>query len=138
MIQVNGKYNQAIIYTDVVDDDYVIGKSADVFGPKIFDVSENLKDAVAQVTVERAEDNQDDPLKTLKELFHDKAVAPVIQTAGQEYMGDLKKSEAKRLEKKLTEQGDQIIGKAYGHFQIEQARLENERQKQLEEAAEGQ
>lgn len=119
-----------------LDDDYVIGKSADVFGPKIFDVSENLKDAVAQVTVERAEDNQDDPLKTLKELFHDKAVAPVIQTAGQEYMGDLKKSEAKRLEKKLTEQGDQIIGKAYGHFQIEQARLENERQKQLEEAAE--
>ena len=114
-----------------LDENYVIGKSADVFGPKIYDVASDLKDAVAQVTVERAEDNQDDPLKTLKELFHDKAVAPVIQTAGQEYTGDLKKSEAKRLEKKLTEQGDQIIGKAYGNLKIEQAKLENERRKQL-------
>lgn len=116
-----------------LDDEFVIGKSADVFGPKIFgDITVKFEDAVAKVAV--GEQKRDDELEKLKAVFHASAVKPIIEQAEQKYVDDIKVSEKKRLERRLNDDADRRVEKSYGDFTIKNNRLEQQRKEQLEQA----
>lgn len=107
-------------------DDYVIGKSSEVFGDKIFsDVPEKLKSVIDDIQVAK-DDNETEPLDYLKSIFHSEAVGAVMETAQYGYGADLRSSDKKRLEKKLKADSDHIINKAYGDLSITNKKLEKE------------
>ena len=105
---------------------YVIGKSSEVFGDKIFsDVPEKLKSVIDDIQVAK-DDNETEPLDYLKSIFHSEAVGAVMETAQYGYGADLRSSDKKRLEKKLKADSDHIINKAYGDLSITNKKLEKE------------
>ena len=114
---------------------YVIGRSAEVFGDKIFsDIPQKLQSSIDDIYMGFKEDDKVDPLADLKKVFHEQAVKPLMDIAKNEYGKDLSASENKRLEKKIIDQADSIIGKAYGDFSIENKKLDLEREKLMETA----
>lgn len=116
-----------------LDDDYVIGQAADVFGPKIFDnVSDKFDEAIAKVDV--GDKGKDAELDKLKEIFCTMAVNPIMEKAEENYIDDIKASEKKRLERKLNEDAAKIIERSYGDFSIQKNKIEQQRKQQLEQA----
>lgn len=112
-----------------LSDDWVIGRTADVFGEKQYEnIGEKLRAEVDKIKPET-----DDALEKMKEAFHLHAVEPLVGRAHNEYTGDLKASDQKRLDRKLTEEGNRIIGRAYGDFSIKQKTLEQERKAKLKQ-----
>ena len=104
-------------------DDYVIGKSTEVFGEKIFgDVPEKLKSVIDEIQAAK-DDEEAEPLDYLKDIFHKEAVSAVMETAQYGYGSDLRPSDKKRLEKKLKADSDHIINKAYGDLSITNKKL---------------
>lgn len=118
-----------------LDDEYVIGQATDIFGPKIFqEIAEKFDDAVAKVEV--GEKKADDELERLKAVFHTSAVKPIIDQAEQKYVGNIKVSEKKRLERKLNIDADRIVEKSYGEFAIQRNKIEQQRKEQLTQVSE--
>ena len=112
-------------------DDYIIGKSTEVFGEKIFgDVPEKLKNVIDDIQVAK-DDDETEPLEHLKSIFHKEAVGAVMETAQYGYGADLRSSDKKRLEKKLKVDSDHIINKAYGDLSITNKKLEKEHEEIL-------
>ncbi len=108
-----------------LSDEYVIGKTADVFGPKIFDdVAEDMQTAI-DVAAQNPSP-EDDELERMKQVFHEKAVDVIIGKAEENYGPEMKTSTKKRLTKKLKNDADVAVGKVYGKYSIEKNKLEND------------
>lgn len=113
-------------------DEFVIGRTTEIFGPKIYDeIGTMLIDTVQEIDAKQPK-KQDDALEKLKNAFHQQAVKPLLDTAKTAYTGDMKKSDRDRLERKLNDKADGIVGRAFGDFSIKQKTLEDERQELLE------
>ena len=113
-------------------DDFVIGRATDIFGEKLYDdIPTMLHDAIDDVQAQSPK-NPDEHLEYLKSLFHKQAVDTLIDTATTEYGSSIKPSEQKRLNRKLREDADRMVGRAYGDFSIKTKVLEEEQQKQLQ------
>ena len=109
-----------------LSDDYVIGKSADIFGDKIFEeIPNQLKEIIEDI--QEAKLNKDNErLENLKEIFHEKAVETLIYTAQEEYGSYMRNADKKRLERKLKLDSDHMVNKAYGVYTINTKKLEKE------------
>lgn len=114
-----------------LDEDYVIGRSAEVFGDKIFGISQDFEETVTDLLKQSASKPKDEALEALKSQFQREAVAPIMQKAQEDFLKDVKVSEVKRLERKLQADADSIVGRAYGELSIRQNTLEKERQDTL-------
>ena len=114
-----------------MSDDIVIGKAQELFGEKIYEqVPDMLNDAIAQATpTEKSTEEQQ--IERLKEIFHQQAVTPLMETAQQQYGSDIRPSDKKRLERKIEADSDRIINKAHGEFSIQQKKLEQEKKEML-------
>ena len=109
-----------------LSDEYVIGRSTELFGEKIFDdIPDKLKDVIEDIQ-EAKDDKKDKQLEYLKDVFHKEAVDTLMQSAKQQYGGDIRPSDQKRLERKLNTDADHIINRAYGDYSIAQNKLEKE------------
>lgn len=115
-----------------LSDEYVIGRSTDLFGEKIFDtVPAKLVDAINDIPPQ-PKSQEDIQLEQLKGMFHKEAVTPLLDTAQQQYGTDIRASDRKRLERKLKNDTDTLVNKAYGNFAITQRKLEKEQQDALD------
>ena len=115
-----------------LSDDFVIGRTTEIFGPKIYDdIGTILIDTVQKIDAQQPK-KQDETLEKLKNAFHQQAVKPLLDTARDAYTGDMKKGDRDRLERKLNDKADGIVGRAFGDFSIAQKKLEQERQGLLE------
>ena len=118
-----------------LSDAFVIGRSAEVFGASIYDdIGTMLIDSVQELEVRQPQE-QDEALERLKNAFRQQAVKPLLDTAKEAYTGDMKKSDRDRLERKLGDKADGIVGRALGNFSIAQKKLERERQDLLGDCA---
>ena len=108
-------------------EEYVIGRSTEVFGEKIYgDVAETIKEAASDIT-SHLKESGDSGLFSLKEAIHKNAVETIIGAAKEEYQGTLKASDTKRLEKQFREDTDRIVGKAHLDLTSKQDDIERER-----------
>lgn len=115
-----------------LSEEFVIGRTTDVFGEKIFDeIGTQLVETVEKIDAETPK-KTDDTLERLKDAFHKQAVTPLLETAKGTYLQDLKPSDKKRLDRKLTDKADGIVGRAFGDFNIQTKTLEDERNEMLE------
>lgn len=122
----------------MVDTDYVIGKSAELFGAKIFDtdnINDKIMEAVGNYGTKKTDKNPEDVLiESLSKTFKIEVTDHVIHKATEEYGKDLSVSTKKNLERKLQTETHAVVGKAVGDFQIQQKILEKEREQKLAEA----
>lgn len=115
-----------------IPNEQVIGKSAEIFGEKIFeDVPNKLKETIDSIHTSE-EKPEEDALDKLKNIFHKEAVDVVMETAQHEYGADLRKSDKNRLERKLKNDSDRMVNKAFGEYTITGNKLEKEREERLE------
>ena len=121
-----------------IDTDYVIGKSAELFGQKIFDtdsINDKVAEAVGDYDVKKTDKKPEDVLiESLSKTFKSEVTDHVIQKTAEEYGKDLSASTKKNLERKLQTETHAVVGKAVGDFQIQQKILEKECEQRLAEA----
>ena len=109
-----------------LEEGYVIGKSAELFGKKIFeDIPEKVNDIITNMNVIKKE--KTDSVAQLKEVFHKEAVKTLIDTAKEEYVSDMKISDKNQIERKLKNESDHLINKVFGNYTIEKNTIEKER-----------
>lgn len=110
-----------------LSEDYVIGRTLDVFGKKIYDADMTARIQDTFIEIEQTPEKTDNALDRLKEFVKNKAVKDVVKTAQNTYGSDMKASDKRQIENKLNSDADRIIDKLHGNFQIEQNVLENQR-----------
>ena len=90
----------------------------------------NLSDAITEMNVLREEAGYSAP--NLKQALHTEAVKAIIDTAKEEYASDMKVSTRNQIERKLKDETDSLVNKAFGNYKIEANTLEKERQDALD------
>ena len=110
-----------------IPEDVIEEKTEEVFGAKIYDVQESLKEAVQETKITKEPDEQQKELERLKKEFKVKAVDPMIQTAKKEYGKDLTPRQKKRLENSLQGKAERAIEKAQTNHRIDTTKIEHER-----------
>ena len=68
----------------------------------------------------------------LKQTLHTEAVKTIIDTAKEEYASDMRSSTRNQIERKLKEETDSLVNKAFGNYKIEANTIEKERQDALD------
>ena len=108
-----------------LSDEYVIGKSAELFGEKIADVTAKIEESVAQV--DTAPDKHTEAVEALKSVVHDITRTSIISEAKSKYGEEMRPSDARRLESQINIQADRVVEKELTNRVIEQNTIEQQR-----------
>lgn len=112
----------------ILDEDYVIGKSKELFGEKIYEkIEDDIADAVEKVQNEPTENLQN----KFKDLFMDHAVGGIVDIVANEYKDEIKPSDKKQIERTLERQVDRTINTIVGSYEIKANLIEKQRQDAL-------
>ncbi len=76
-----------------LSDEFVIGRTQDVFGDKIYDVTSQVQETMTQM--EQAPDKVQKAIDKLKEAVKQSAVKAVVDTAKSTYGSDMKAADKK-------------------------------------------
>ena len=114
-----------------LDEGYVIGKAADVFGEKIYENTPALDTALQDLTDAPAP-AKEEHLEPLKKSITKEIITPMVEQAKQEYGRDLKLSDQKRFESTAKAKMDVAVNKVVDNYRIDQSQLETQRTQQLQ------
>lgn len=106
-------------------DEYVIGRTQDVFGDKIYDLTVQVQDTMLQI--ERTPDSSQKVIDRLKEAVKQGAVKAVVETAQSTYGSDMKATDKRQIESKLNHEADRLIDRLHTNYEIERNILEQHR-----------
>lgn len=112
-----------------LDDEYVIGVAADIFGPKLYDVKGGMDEVIAEVQQSEKPNTLND---RLKDFVKNQIVKDVVQTAQDNYGSDMKPSDKRQVESRLNSEVDRIVDKTVKNYEIEQNVIEQERVKAMQ------
>lgn len=113
-----------------LDEGYVIGRTADVFGAKIYEDTPALDTALKTLT-HTPSATADQHLEPLKKSIAKEIIAPMVEQAKQEYGRDLKLSDQKRFESNAKAKMDVAVNRAVDNYRIDQNQLETRRAEEL-------
>lgn len=114
-----------------LEEGYVIGRSAELFGEKIYEsIPYKLNDVISDINM--VQDSAEYSAEKLKKTLHTEAVKSIIDTAKEEYASDMKSSTRNQIERKLKEETDSLVNKAFGNYKIEANTIEKERRDALD------
>lgn len=108
-----------------LSDEFVIGRTQDVFGDKIYDVTSQVQETMTQM--EQAPDKAQKAIDKLKEAVKQSAVKAVVDTAQSTYGSDMKAVDKRQIESKLNHEADRMIDKLHTNYEIERNVIENQR-----------
>lgn len=112
-----------------LDDEYVIGVAADIFGPKRYDVKGGMEEVIAEVQQSEKPNTLND---RLKDFVKNQVVQDIVQTVQDNYGSDMKPSDKRQVESRLNSEVDRIVDKTVKNYEIEQNVIEQERVKALQ------
>ncbi len=113
-----------------LQDKYVIGRTLDVFGDKIYDTTNVVREAMFQYT--NTKEDEPTAIEKLKDFVKQKTVKEVVEVVKQSYGEDMKVSDSRQIEAKLNHDVDRMLDKLHGNYQIEQNIVEQERTEALQ------
>jgi len=113
-----------------ISDDVVIGLTTDIFGDKHFDVTAKVQDTIVEISTDKPD--ADKAIDRLKAFVKETTVKDIVDTVKASYGDDMKVSDKKQIESKLSSESDKIIEKASGNFAIEKKVIEQERSEALQ------
>lgn len=112
-----------------VSDEYIIGKSADIFGDKIFVMIENtVETAVSEADAKSHDEKQ--YVKNWKNMV-DKVTGGIVEATKKYYGDDMKKSDQNRIESDIKKESDKLIGSLVGDYTIKKNTVEQQRKDEL-------
>ena len=109
----------------LLTNDFVIGRTQDVFGDKIYDMTAQVKDTIEQIEVTPSDSKR--AIDRLKEFVKKGAVKSVVETAQTSYGSDMKASDKRQIEAKLNHEADKMIDKLHTNFEIQKKVIEQQR-----------
>lgn len=107
-----------------IEEEHVIGLAADIFGEKIYDITDTFTQDLEQASI--GEKKPGTELQQLKELFTQSAVKPIV-TETQKAYTDMRPQERKRMEREIQQDADRLVERAYGEYTVERRKLERDR-----------
>lgn len=119
-----------------IPDEQVVGKAADVFGPKVYgDIAVEFSSHVDDIAKEHEADGDDKAmLDNLKEAFKQSVTAPLVQAAKESYGSELKPRQQQQIERKVQADADIQLNRQVGDYQIQARRIEQSRKDELKAA----
>ena len=108
-----------------LSDEFVIGRTQDVFGNKIYDVTSQVQETMTQM--EQTSDKAQKAIDKLKEVVKQSAVKAVVDTAKSTYGSDMKAADKRQIESTLNREADRMIHKLHTNYEIERNVIENQR-----------
>ena len=116
-----------------IDDNFAIGTATEIFGDKIFEnATDKIDDILVEVSHVETKHEEFNYLENIKKAFKENITDKVLETATNVYGEDLKKSTKNSLERKITNDADNKIERAFGDLKIQQATIEADMQDKLE------
>lgn len=117
----------------VIPQEQVIGLADGIFGDKVYDsIVEDLDDVIDSITVDESGDPDDVFLDKLQEVFSNSIAKPLVEAANQNYGGEFRASQQKKVERRIKADVDIKLNREMGNFTIEKKRIEKDRANQLE------
>lgn len=113
-------------------EEYVIGKSAELFGNKIYEIEEEMVSAINHVR-ETSEYDDNATFDALKEKFKTSVISPIVETAKTNYGSDIKISDEKQITRDLTHESERQLNQKFSDYTIEKNTIEVERIDALKE-----
>jgi hypothetical protein len=120
-----------------IPDEQVVGKAADVFGPKVYgDIAVEFSSHVDDITkTHEADDDDRAMLDNLKEAFKQSVTEPLVQAAKESYGSELKPRQQQQIERKVQADADIQLNRQVGDYQIQARRIEQSRKDELKAAS---
>lgn len=116
-----------------IPNDYVIGKSSELFGQKIYEtVQSEIKDGFGAVELHEEPKTAYGALEKKIEQVTQAQVQNIIETVKQNYSENIKKSDENQIESKLKREADSVVTKSFLDFNIKQNVIEQERKEALQ------
>ena len=116
-----------------IPNDYVIGKSSELFGEKIYEnVQNEINDKFETVELDEEPKTAYGALEKKIEQVTQTQVQNILNTVKQNYSEDIKKSDEKQIESRLKQEADSVVKKSFINFNIKQNVLEQERKEALQ------
>ena len=108
-----------------LSDEFVIGRTQDIFGDKIYDVTSQVQETMS--LLEQAPDKTQKAISKLKEAVKQSAVKAVVDTAQSVYGSDMKAADKRQIESRLNHDVDRMIDKLHANYDIERKVIEKQR-----------
>ncbi len=116
--------------------DFISGIADEMFGEKIYGVSDSLGEVIENLQFEDVSQSEEDKtIEALKAQFAKNIAEPLINEAKTNYGKDLSGGEQKRIERIIQSDVERNVGKAVGDYQIQRNIIEAERNNALNKAA---
>ena len=113
-----------------IDDEYVIGKSAECFGDKIYKSTEEVNIVVSDILSEEIEDKKVEA-KKIKEAIKETMIKPAMDIVQEHYGNGLKSKDVSNINRSTIEKAEKIIDKVYTNYEIDSKRIEVEKKEEL-------
>lgn len=120
-----------------IPEEQIIGTASELFGNKVYaDVEDQLAAAVEEIQkqAEASPNPRKDELKSLREQFSKPIAGTLMESAREQYGGDLKKSTQNILERKIQETTDTVVNREYGDYCVRDNQLVKECETKIQEA----
>lgn len=108
-----------------LSDEFVIGRTQDIFGDKIYDVTSQVQETMS--LMEQAPDKTQKAISKLKEAVKQSAVKAVVDTAQSMYGSDMKAADKRQIESRLNHDVDRMIDKLHANYDIDRKVIEKQR-----------
>ena len=110
----------------------VIGTAQEVFGNKIYeDIGTRLDNEIDHILASGSQnDDREDELKKLKEIFHVEMTKELIDKAKDKYGKEMRPSTTAMLTKKIKQKNDKLVEELYSDYSIQKELIEAERQQE--------
>lgn len=116
----------------VIPQEQVIGLADGIFGDKVYDsIVGDLDDVIDSITVDESGDPDDVFLDKLQEVFSNSIAKPLVEAVNQNYGGEFRASQQKKVERRIKADVDIKLNREVGNFTIEKKRIEKDRANQL-------
>ena len=115
-----------------LSNEYVIGKSTDIFGDKLFEEGVEFTADSFVIDYEDDRKKQNQVADRLKNFVREAVVKDIVTKTKDTYGDDMRASDKRQIESKLTNEADRLVDKTVSEYQIEKNVIEKERTEALQ------
>ena len=114
-----------------LSEEYVIGRSAEVFGKKIEDISAHVEETVN--TIESLSEGKNAAKNHLKDVLHEITRQNIVAKVQETYGEEMRASDTRKLEAQINNKADRLVEKEMANHAIEQNVIEQQRSEAMQQ-----
>lgn len=107
-----------------LSNEYVIGKAADLFGEKQYDVKKEIQDVISYVP---QKESTSVLKESIKNIVKENIVKDVVKTVAENYGSEIRASDKRQIEAKLNNEVERMVETAVTHYTIQKNIVEQQR-----------